>query len=199
MERCNRTILKVIRIANLEGTDWKRALENFLFQYRTTPHATTGMSHAELLMGKKLRDKLPRLKIPNDRATEAEWQQLLRERDALAKLRQKEYADLRRSAEHSNIAEGDEVLLRQTRENKLSPNFEPEPYKVIEKDGNAAVVADAEGNTKMRNAAHMKKLVQTTEPDAESQSRGRQSLKGCKVHHQSHRKFRDRHQSSQLI
>ena len=86
-------------------------------------------------MGRKLRDKLPRLKIPNDRATEAEWQQLLRERDALAKLRQKKYADLRRSAEHSNIAEGDEVLLRQTRENKLSPNFEPEPYKVTEKDG----------------------------------------------------------------
>ena len=67
VERCNRTILKVIRIANLEGTDWKRALENFLFQYRTTPHATTGMSPAELLMGRKLRDKLPRLKIPNDR------------------------------------------------------------------------------------------------------------------------------------
>ena len=31
VERSNRTILKVIRIANLEGTDWKRALENFLF------------------------------------------------------------------------------------------------------------------------------------------------------------------------
>ena len=178
MERCNRTILKVIRIANLEGTDWKRALENFLFQYRTTPHATTGMSPAELLMERKLRDKLPRLKIPNDRATEAEWQQLLRERDALAKLRQKEYADLRRSAEHSNIVEGDEVLLRQTRENKLPPNFEPEPYKVIEKDGNAVVVADAEGNTKMRNAAHMKKLVQTTEPDTESQSRGQAESQG---------------------
>ena len=149
VERCNRTILKVIRIANLEGTDWKRALENFLFQYRTTPHATTGMSPAELLMGRKLRDKLPRLKIPYDRATEAEWQQLLRERDALAKLRQKEYADLRQSAKHSNIAEGDEVFLRQTRENKLSPNFKPEPYKVIEKDGNAVVIADAEGNTKL--------------------------------------------------
>ena len=129
-------------------------------------------------MGRKLRDKLPRLKIPNDRATEAEWQQLLRERDALAKLRQKKYADLRRSAEHSNIAEGDEVLLRQTRENKLSPNFEPEPYKVIEKGGNAVVVADAEGNTKMRNASHMKKLVQTTKPDAESQSHGQAESQG---------------------
>ena len=178
VERCNRTILKVIRIANLEGTDWKRAQESFLFQYRTTPQATTGMSPAELLMGRKLREKLPRLKIPNDRATEAEWQQLLRERDALAKLRQKEYTDLRQSAEHSNIVEGDEVLLRQTRENKLSPNFEPEPYKVIEKDGNAVVIADAEGNTKMRNAAHMKKLVQTTEPDAESQSRGQAESQG---------------------
>ena len=93
VERCNQTILKAIRIANLEGTSWKIALENFLFQYRTTPQSKTGLSPAKLLMGRTLHDKLPRLTIPEDRATEAEWQQRLRERDALNKLRQKEYAD----------------------------------------------------------------------------------------------------------
>ena len=38
VERFNQTILKVIRI----GTNWRTALENFLFQYRTTSHSTTG-------------------------------------------------------------------------------------------------------------------------------------------------------------
>ena len=54
VERCNQTVLKIIRIASLEGTNWKKALENFLLQYRTMPHTTTGLSPAELLMGRKL-------------------------------------------------------------------------------------------------------------------------------------------------
>ena len=117
-------------------------------------------------MGRTLRDKLPKLTIPEDRATEAEWQQLLRERDALNKLRQKEYADTRRSAEHSIIEEGDEILLKQTRENKLDTNFEPAPYKVIQKDGNALLLENKEGVRKMRNVAHVKKLVkQSTDSD----------------------------------
>ena len=120
-------------------------------------------------MGRKLRDKLPKLQIPTSRAKEAEWQHLLKERDALAKLKRKEYADNRRSAEPSNIAEGDEVLLRQTRENKLSPAFEPDPYKVIQKEGNAVVIENGEGNRKMRNVAHMKKLWRPEEPETDSQ------------------------------
>ena len=110
---------------------------------------------------------MPRLKIPKDRATEAEWQHLLRERDALAKLRQREYADSRRRAEHNIIAEGDEILLRQTCENKLSPSFEPKPYKVIQKCGNAVVIEGQEGDRKMRNAAHIKKLTKEIEPESE--------------------------------
>ena len=46
------------------------------------------------------------------------------------------------------------MLLKQTRENKLSPNYEPEPYIVTHKNGN-----DTNGNNKMRNIAHMKKFV----------------------------------------
>jgi transposase InsO family protein len=161
VERCSQTILKAIRIANLEGTSWKIALENFLFQYRTTPHSTTGLSPDKLLMGRTLRDKLPRLTIPEDRATEAEWQQRLRERDALNKLGQKEYADKKRSAEHSIIEQGDDVLLKQTRENKLDTNFEPMPYKVIQKEGNSILLENHEGVRKMRNIAHVKKTDKT--------------------------------------
>ena len=117
----------------------------------------TGLSPAELLMGRKLRDKLPKLRVSNDRATEAQWQQLLRDRDAQAKLRQKEYADSRTSASHSNIEEGDQVLLRQARQNKLSPTYEPEPYRVIQRNGSAVIIENADGESKMRNVGCMKK------------------------------------------
>ena len=86
VERCNETLLKIIRIATLEGKDWKRVLQNFLFQYRTTPHTVSGLSPAELLMGRRLKDKLPRVTIPSERITEAHWQQLLREQDARGKF-----------------------------------------------------------------------------------------------------------------
>ena len=159
MERCNETLLKIVRIARLERRDWRKALENFLFQYKVTPHTVTGISPAESLMGRKLRDKLPKVQFLKDRATEAQWQNLLRERDARAKLRQ-EYADRTRAVQFSIIGDGDQVLLKQARENKLSPNYEPVPYKVVHKDGNAVLLEDAKGNGKMGNIAHMKKFVE---------------------------------------
>jgi len=76
----------------LEGKDWKGHYE-ISFQYQTTPHTVSGFSLAELLMGRRFNDKLPRVTIPSERITEAHWQQPLRERDARGKLRQKEYAD----------------------------------------------------------------------------------------------------------
>ncbi|XP_068696507.1 uncharacterized protein [Montipora capricornis] len=109
-------------------------------------------------MGRRLKDKLPRVTIPSERITEAHWQQLLRERDQRGKRRQKEYADSKRLAQYSDIGEGDQILLKKSRDNKLSPNFEPLPYKVVEKKGNAVLIQDHEGNTKLRNASHMKKF-----------------------------------------
>ena len=117
-------------------------------------------------MGRELRDTLPKVEIRGT-MTEPQWQQLLKERDARAKLRQKEYADKTSAAKFSDIKEGDQILLRQARENKLSPNYEPDPYTVIQKDGNAVILEDADGNNKMRNIAHMKKFVTPTPVEAE--------------------------------
>ena len=40
------------------GNDLERQLFNFLFHYKTTPHTTTGVSPAELMMVRQLRTKL---------------------------------------------------------------------------------------------------------------------------------------------
>ena len=66
VERSSETILKIVRIARLEGRDWRKALQDFLFQYRVTPHTVTGVSPAQLLMGRKLRDKLPQVQFSRD-------------------------------------------------------------------------------------------------------------------------------------
>ena len=38
--------------------DWRMKLDKFLFQYRVTPHSTTGVSPAELMFGRRLRTVL---------------------------------------------------------------------------------------------------------------------------------------------
>ena len=58
------------------------------------------------------------------------------------------------------IVEGDRILLNKSRDNKLSPNFEPVPNKVVEKKGNAVLREDHDGHTKLRNMSHMKKFLQ---------------------------------------
>lgn len=49
--------------------------------------------------------------------------------------------------------------MKQSREKKLSPNYEPEPFTVSHKDGNAVILQDTNGNKKMRNIAYMKKFI----------------------------------------
>ena len=129
------------------------------FQCQTTYHTVSGLSLAKLLMGRRLNDKLPRVTIPSERITEAHWQQPLRERDARGKLRQKEYADRKRSAQYNDIGEGDHILLNKTSDNELSPNFEPVSYKVVEKKGNVILKKDQEGNTKLCNSSHIEKCI----------------------------------------
>ena len=90
-------------------------------------------------------------------------------------------------AQYSDIGEGDHILLNKSHDNKMSPNFEPLPYKVVEKKGNAVLIQDQEGNTKLCNTSNMKKFIQpdplteTTEPTevhgegkAEDMTTGRQ-------------------------
>ena len=51
------------------------------------------------------------------------------------------------------------MLLKETCQNKLSPNYEPGPYIFTHKDGNPVIVQDTNGDNKICNIAHMKKFV----------------------------------------
>ena len=68
VQRCNETLLKIIRIAILEGKDWKEALQDLLFRFRTT-RLTQSLDGWMLLMGRRLNDKLPRVTIQGERIT----------------------------------------------------------------------------------------------------------------------------------
>ena len=68
------------------------------------------------------------------------------------KKRERWHADCQRNARESEIQEGDKVLLRQEKENKLSTPYKQSPFTVIQKNGNSVLV-EAHG----WNVTHEKK------------------------------------------
>lgn len=59
-ERAVQTLKNALRKAN--SKDIEATLARFLFHYRTTPHSTTGLTPAEMLMGRTLRTHLDLIK-----------------------------------------------------------------------------------------------------------------------------------------
>ena len=78
-------------------------------------------------------------------------------RDARDKSKMKKNADERRHASDSQLCVGDTVLVRQTRNNKLSAAFGPRPLKFSTKNGN--MVTARRGNYSItRNVSHFKAM-----------------------------------------
>ena len=55
----NRSLLKRIKIAQIEKKDLKEELASYLMMYRTNTHSTTGVSPSKRLFHRKLRKSLP--------------------------------------------------------------------------------------------------------------------------------------------
>lgn len=85
----------------------------------------------------------------------------LRDRDMIQKEKGKMYTDEKRHAKQNEIEVGDKVWLKKLINiNKLSANFEPIDYKVIERSGSELVVENVTTGVKYRrNVTHVKKIV----------------------------------------
>ena len=73
-ERAVQTVKQGLK--QMEGDSLEEKLSRFLHKYRITPHSTTGISPAELLMGRRLRSRLDLL-YPDvtDRVEGKQWEQ----------------------------------------------------------------------------------------------------------------------------
>lgn len=155
VERQNRSLLKAIKIAQVEKKDWKREMLKFLLAYRSTPHSTTGVSPAELLFRWKIRTKLPELREEDARPDMIEVQ----DRDSEMKQKGADYANVRRRAQKSDIESGDKVLVKKKKVDKLSPTFYQVPMEVVDKRRGDVTVKSSTGVQYRRNVTHLKKFV----------------------------------------
>lgn len=152
VERQNKSLLKRLKIAQATGKDWKEEMLKYLICYRNTPHSTTGESPAQLLLKMKLRDKLPTYEENQEVDDE------IRDRDLEKKWKGKEYADQRRHAQDNKLEEGDYVLMRQPKTDKLSPTFGYVPSPIVERKGNSITIQTPDNVRYTRNSTFFKKF-----------------------------------------
>ena len=96
------------------------------------------------------------------------------------KARYKAYADARRGAKYSNTNIGDDVLVKQEKQNKLTTTFSPVPYKVLDKKGNSQQIESSDGVQYSRNTSHVKNTSQKV-PLLRKLSRRNPSVHRCKT------------------
>lgn len=158
VERFNRTLGKHLAISRNRGSDWKEDINKFLLAYHSTVHPSTGKTPGELMLRRKLREKIPMMIL------EQNGDESVKEKAMEAKEKMKEYTDRKRKATPSNIKVGDEVVLLNTnKKHKLDSNFTPEEHEVIEKKGGELVVKSNEsGKIKRRHVSHAKKIEKNT-------------------------------------
>ena len=58
VERQNRTLLKALKIGQVEGKRWQDELQKFLLAYRSMPQASMGARPAFLMFGREILTKL---------------------------------------------------------------------------------------------------------------------------------------------
>ena len=128
-----------------------------LGQMENTPHSSTGVSPASLLMNRHIRTKIPCL----DLSRPSKLIKIARSNDNLRKSKAKSYMDKRHRATPSDIRQGDQVLLLQKRQNKLTTRYDPRPFTVVRKKGVSVELARG-GARLFRNVSMVKKVIPTT-------------------------------------
>ena len=165
VKRQNRSLLKILRIAQLEQKPWKSELHRYLTAYRTTPHSATKKPPATLLFNRPVRSKLPAFDLGGDEDTD------LRDTDAAAKFRMADYANSRRQPpSRYELQPGDKVLLKKpAMSDKLDTPFDPKPHIIISITGDQVVAESPEGVHRRLNIQFTKPLLHNDDQEEESQ------------------------------
>lgn len=112
---------------------------------------TTGAMPFYLMFGREIRSKLPDLRreapVTSEEVCDRDWSR---------KLLQKDYVDAKRRVVEIQVEIGDRVLMKNTKTNKLSPNYNPSPCEVVDRKGEVTVRSKAGVDVK-RNVSFVKK------------------------------------------
>ena len=151
-ERFMQVLVKVVHTAIAMGQDPKVEVRRMLLNYRNTPHASTGKTPAELMIGRQIKTRIPTVMKRANRKKDMEARKYNGE---INDRREKEY-NKRKHARNTDLKKGDQVLIKQEK-TTIKPPYDPRPYTVVEIKG-TKITAERDGQTRSRNKAKFKKI-----------------------------------------
>ena len=127
-------------------------MQAILHNYRTTPHATTGVAPAVLLLKRPVRNKLPQANHIDPVA------EIVRERDSSQKLKMKAHADNKAYVKPCNISPGESVLVKRPFSvSKGGTVYDLIPMTVVSKKG-SMITAEGENHTLSQEIHHFSRM-----------------------------------------
>ena len=109
VERYNKLLKKVIHAAITKGKNPKKAVKEFTYAYRNTPHSTTGEKPSKLFFNRDIKEKIP---TPT-KTSKGKHHDNAKRKIKEAKEKAKAYTDKRRHARDETLEKDDLVMIRQ--------------------------------------------------------------------------------------
>ena len=124
----------------------------------------TGVTPARLLFGREIRTKLSEFSKSEENAVLDDALSC----DQTHKANMKQYSDGKDQTTPSYLSEGDRVLLKQPKANKLSTTFDPNEYRVVKRQGTSILLQRGKEPVFMRNVSWTRKVEISSEYDQQS-------------------------------
>ena len=176
-ERFMQPLGKALKTARVENRPWQQELNRFLLQYRTAPHSSTQVPPAELLFNRTVKGKLLVLgkrKVLSRHKT-------AKMNDMTKQQYNKEYVNANRNVKKSSLKIGNYVLVQQDKHNKLSTNFNQQPYVVTNRSHSKVTARNDNGHVITRNVSQFKQIprpkIVNDETDDDEQQQQQQQQK----------------------
>ncbi|CAF1025218.1 unnamed protein product, partial [Brachionus calyciflorus] len=123
---------KVVKTAKLDGVSWKTRVFDYVRNYKSTPHSSTGVAPNDLFFRNAKTTKLPDI----SKFKMLEIDKFASRNDSISKSRMKKEADKRLGTKEIQFNIGDEVLVKQKQLNKTMSRWDPKSYHIVSIKGN---------------------------------------------------------------
>lgn len=154
VENYMKVVNKAMATAVNNGCCFKQELQAAINAHNAAAHSITGYPPEEVMMGRKIKRRLPLLR--HEKANQDE--EALNRRDTLEKLKAKEREDARRGARESRVSPGDTVIIERPTRAKGETRFDPQKYTVIREDNGNLALQNERGQTLKRHVTQTRKV-----------------------------------------
>ncbi|KAJ3659377.1 hypothetical protein Zmor_011067 [Zophobas morio] len=158
-ERFVKTFKKALLCATINSNNPDAEIQEFLINYRSTPHSTTNCPPYQIMFNREINNFLPTLKNKT-------FHEYNPQTDIDNRRKQNERANRKKRTFEHRLQLGQKVLCKQQKKNSLTPLFDPDPYTITRITGSQIEARRGE-KVIVRNSSFFKPHHSAQSPRAE--------------------------------